>query len=463
MRPGKEFEATLGEIVGDGFCSARIGERDVRVRGGEPGDRVTARVVERRRGRIDAVTVAVLAPGPDRVAAACAHFGTCGGCARQDLAYPAQLAAKRRLVERAFAEHGVALEAPVPPVIGAETTFGHRNKMEWSFGARRWLTPAEIASGATFERDFALGLHVRERHDRVLDVTDCRLQPPLAMRLLATTRALARERGVAAWDSESRAGVLRHLVLRIAARESDALAILVTTGLDVGALADFAARVRRDVPEITTLIHATNRGVAQVTTAESQDVVFGSGVMHERLAGVRFEIGPYSFFQTNTAQAERLYAVAAEFARLAPEQLAFDLFCGLGAITLSIARHVREVVGIEIDAAAVALAEKNAAANGITNARFLAGDAQVALDAALARFGPPDVMIVDPPRAGMHPALVARLNALAIPRLVYVSCNPRTQARDVAALAGYRVVRSQPVDLFPHTDHVENVAELVRR
>ncbi len=463
MRPGQEFEATVGEIVGDGFCIARVGERDVRVRGAEPGDRVRLRVVDRRRGRVDAVTLEVIAPGPDRVAPACAHFGTCGGCARQDLAYSAQLVAKQGLVERAFEEAGVTDLPEIAPVVGADVTFGHRNKMEYSFGARRWLTPAEIASGEKFERGFALGLHVRERHDRVLDVTDCRLQPQIAMRLLALTRRFALARGVGAWDSATRSGMLRHLVVRTPAREPGVLVVLVTSGAERALVDEYAAMLRAELPEITTFVHTVNRGVAQVASGESSEIVFGDGLFRERLCGRRFTIGPGSFFQTNTAQAERLYGVAAEFAELAPDQRVIDLFCGLGTITLSIADRVREVVGIELDAAAVQLAERNARDNGVKNVRFAAGDALAALDAELAAHGPADRIIVDPPRAGLHPKLVERLATLAPTRVVYVSCNPRTLARDVALLANaYLPSAIAPVDLVPHSDHVEVVVRLDR-
>jgi 23S rRNA (uracil1939-C5)-methyltransferase len=273
-----------------------------------------------------------------------------------------------------------------------------------------------------------------------------------------------RERGWAPWDIRNHHGFLRHLVLRTGTHTGEAMVILVTNGYDEERMADFGGYLQEAFPEVTTFVNMDHQGRAQNAQGE-EHVVFGPGVIHDTIGGFRFAISPPSFFQTNTRGAEALYRVTREFAELRPDDLVYDLYCGAGTISIYLAGHVRRVVGLEVVPEAVADAEHNAGLNGVENCAFVAGDtAKLFTPDFVEEHGTPDVLVVDPPRAGLHPDVVKQIGALAPERFVYVSCNPRTQVRDLEMLREvYRLEAVQPVDLFPHTPHIENVARLRRR
>lgn len=432
----------------------------VRLDAGVPGARVAARVSRRRGERVDARLTEVLAPSPDAAEPRCAHFRACGGCSLQDVRYGAQLALLRDAAEGELAPLGAAgARFAVEPVVGCDEPWRYRNKMDFTFGSRRWVEEGE-APGAP--RDFALGLHARGRFDKVLDVRRCEIQLAGGDELLATARDLALARGLAPWDVRTHAGVLRHLVLRRGVHTGELLVFLVASRLDAEVRA-YAAELAQRHPEVTTLVLGRNDRPAAVAQADELELVRGGGRIRERLRELLFEVSATSFFQTNTLQAERLLDVVREEARVRPGEVVLDLCCGAGTFALALARDARLVQGIEREPAAVADARANAALNGIENARF---EAALLERSALTAGGleAPDVCVVDPPRAGLHPSAAAALLALAPPRLVYVSCNARSAARDLVPFvaAGYRVERARPLDLFPHTPHVEVVLSLVR-
>lgn len=466
MKLGTVLDLTLEKFADRGKSLARVDGYVVFVAGAVPGDRVRARLTKRAKRFAEARVLEVLAPSPLRTAPRCPYFGTCGGCRWQHVRYEAQLEAKRQSVEEALRHTGGldldALGVRVEPTLAAERTYFYRNKMEYSFSAHRWLTEAEIATGEPLDAGFALGLHVPGRFDKVLDLEVCYLQRDWVPRLLATTRAFAKERGWAPWDVHAQQGFLRHLVVRTPEHTEEAMANLVTAAPDPEGLAAYAERLRRDVPEVTTLVHTLNTSLAQTAYGEATTTVFGPGVVHDRIGPFTFEIAPNAFFQTNTRQAERLYEVVVAFADFRADDLVYDLYCGAGTITLFVAPHVRHVVGVELVEEAVASARRNAEANGVRNVTFEAGDMLALFTPAfVARHGRPDVLIVDPPRAGMHPRVVEQIRRLRPERLVYVSCNPQTQARDLRLLGdAFRLEAVRPVDLFPHTHHVEAVAKL---
>jgi 23S rRNA (uracil1939-C5)-methyltransferase len=339
--------------------------------------------------------------------------------------------------------------------------------MEFSFAAARWLTDDEIASGEPMARDFALGLHAPGRFDRVLDLHECHLQSEWSARLVNGMRDLALSHGWAPWDTRAQDGFLRHLVIRQAAHTPDRMVNLVTNGHDAARMATVADWLRAEFPETTTFVNTIHTGLAQTSYGEAVETVFGPGTIRDMIGDLTFEIASNAFFQTNTRAAEALYAVAAEMADFRETDLVHDLYCGAGTISLYVAPRVRHVVGAELIEAAVENARANAVANGVPNATFVAGDLmRLYTPDFLAAHGTPDVIVVDPPRAGMHPKVVDQIARVAPERIVYVSCNPRTQADDLArllaAVPDYRVTGVQPVDLFPHTHHVEAVVGLRR-
>ncbi len=489
---GAEIELTMEAFADRGKSLARIGDGPgggyvVFVAGAVPGDRVRVRVMQRKKSYAEARLLEIIEPSALRALPRCRYAGhaeglfsdggPCGGCKWQHVAYDAQLAMKRDLVESALvrfggldlAAHGVA----VAPTLGADREEGsggvylYRNKMEFSFAAARWLTDAEIASGEPFRRDFALGLHAPGRFDRVLDLHECHLQSEWSARLVNGMRDLALTHGWAPWHIRDHTGFLRHLVIRQAAHTDDRMVNLVTNGHDEERLAIVADWLRADFPEATTFVNTVHTGLAQTSFGEAVHAVFGSGVIRDKIGDHTFEIASNAFFQTNTRQAEKLYAVAAGMADLRPTDRLYDLYCGAGTISLFVADRVAQVVGVELIEEAVANARANAVTNGVGNATFVAGDMlRLFTPAFVEKHGWPDVLIVDPPRAGMHPKVVDQIAALAPERLVYVSCNPRTQADDLARLMAaapdYRITGVQPVDLFPHTHHIEAVVGLRR-
>ena len=433
----------------------------VELRRAVPGELVRARVVKRRRGRLEAQALEVLERGPASVGARCRHVASCGGCSFQGLAYPAQLEAKRELVRAALAEHGLG-DVPVDPVLGCDPPWHYRNKMEFTFGARRWVEPGE-PEGA--EADFALGLHAPGRHDKVLDVAECHIVFEEANPILADARALARDLELPPWDVRAHTGLLRHLVLRKGVHTGEVLVSIVTGEGGDQQVDAYAARLLARHPEITTLVHGVNTRLASTAVAERERVLHGPGHLRERVLGLELRVSAGSFFQTNTRQAERLFEVVRE--EVGGAGVAWDLFCGTGLFALVLAGSVDRVVGVEQVASAVADARRNARENGVANVEFHEADVT---DALLGRapglvLPPPELAVVDPPRAGLHPKALGALLAAAPPRVVYVSCNVHNTAPELARFveAGYAVRRARPVDLFPHTPHVECVFALDRR
>lgn len=467
IRRGEEIELTLEKFADRGKSLTRVGGYVVFVAGAVPGDRILAKVFKRKKSFAEARLLEVLEPSPLRTEPRCEYFNSCGGCKWQHVQYDAQLEMKRGAVAEALSHQGgfdlQALGIEVRPTIGADATYFYRNKMEFSFASKRWLTDWEIASGEELDRDFALGLHVPGRFDKVLDLKACYLQSEWSARLVNGVRGFAKENGWEPWDVRNLTGYLRHLVIRTPEHTDEKMVVIVTSREDSERMALFAEFLRRDFPEVTTLVNTINSTPAQTAFGEKMINVFGPGVVHDKFGPHTFEIAANAFFQTNTKQAEKLYEVAAEFADLKPDDLVYDLYCGAGTISLFVSGRVQRVLGVELIKEAVANAKANAAANGVENCTFVAGDMlKLFTPAFVEEHGRPDVIIVDPPRAGMHPKVVKQIARLKPERMVYVSCNPQTQARDLEQLGdAYCLEAVQPVDLFPHTHHVENVVKLV--
>lgn len=465
MKKGTTFEARIDKFADRGKSLSRIDGYVVFFPGGVPGDRVRATLIRARSRHGEARIEELLEPSELRTDPKCSYFGACGGCKWQHVRYESQLDAKGQAVREAFEHHGGFDSPLVHPAMGSESIWFYRNKMEFSFSAERWLTTEEIATGERFDLDFALGLHAPGYFNKVLDLTECHLQSELSAQIVNGFRRLAIDRGWKAWHIRKHEGYLRHLVIRQAHHTDDLMVNLVTSRLDEERNEEIATFLRAEFPQVTTFVNGVHSGVSQTAFGESLHTVFGPGLVRDRIGPYTFEIGPNAFFQTNTAQAERLYDVAKGFARITPDDLVYDLYCGAGSITLFVAAEAKHVVGVELIEDAVVNARANAKVNGIGNVTFETGDMLKLFTPDFVRkHGKPDVLIVDPPRAGMHPKVVRQIAELRPERFVYVSCNPLTQARDLAALTdAYTLDELQPVDLFPHTFHVENVARLTAR
>ncbi|MBI5431505.1 MAG: 23S rRNA (uracil(1939)-C(5))-methyltransferase RlmD [Planctomycetes bacterium] len=442
-------------------CDAS-GEYAVELARGVPGDEVEIEVLGRRRQALHGRVLAWTRASADRVAPRCAHFAACGGCSFQDAAYPAQLAAKARLLERTLSRAGLALGAfELQPIRPAPAVFGYRTKMDFTFSARRWIDLDEPAGAVA---DFALGLHPRDFHGKVIDVGRCEIQFERGNHVLRTVRELCRELDFAPWDVVRHTGFARHLVLRESRATGELLANLVTATEEPERMATFARELLRRAPAITTFVQNLHSKPAQAALSERELVHQGPGFVRERLGETEFRLSSNSFFQTNVAQAEALLETVVE--ELAPggDEHVDDLYCGTGALGLNLARRVRAVTGFELVEAAVADARATAAANGIENATFVAGDLAHTLVAEARPAGEPTLAVVDPPRAGLHSKVLAALIVRAPRRIVYVACHAASGARDAAELvtAGWRLVRVRPLDFFPHTPHLETVFTLER-
>ena len=445
----EELELSIDSLAYGGNGVARLNGFVVFVRRGLPGDVVRARVTKVKRNHAEALAVDVVTPSPLRVEAPCRHYPACGGCRFQDLAYESQVAAKEEQVADALRRIGGIPEPPLEPIVPAVEVFHYRNKLEYSFTA----TP----------QGPALGFHRAGRWDEVLDIRRCWLTTDFGNELRDAVRDWARAEGLEAYDQAEHTGYLRHLVIREGRNTGHALVQLVTAAGEKFDR-DELVEVLRRFPEVRSIHWAVNDTPAEVTNLPTT-LLWGEEAIEEELGGLRFRIRPSAFLQTNTAMAEQLFALAVEYAALTGEETVWDLYCGIGSIGLTMARNALTVWGIDISEESVACALENADLNGIANAAFYAGDVGQAIEDLKDRSGAPDVVVVDPPRAGLSSKAVRRLGRIGAPRIVYVSCNPPTLAGNVKQLGadwGYELRRARPVDMFPHTPHVETVALLER-
>jgi 23S rRNA (uracil1939-C5)-methyltransferase len=444
----QELELTIDRLAYGGNGVARLDGFVVFVRRGLPGDTVRARVTKVQRRHAEALATEVLQPSPLRVAAPCRHYPACGGCRFQDLAYEAQVEAKQAQVADALRRIGGMSEPPLEEILPAEEIFNYRNKLEYSF--------TQLEDGPT------LGFHKAGRWDEVLEIEECWLTTDLGNSIRNAVREWARGDRLVAYDQTEHSGYLRHLVVREGRNTGQVLVQLVTgpgENFDTGGFVDTLRRF----PEVRSIHWSVNDGQAEVTSNLPTQLLWGEEAIEEVLCGLRFRVRPTAFLQTNTRMAERLYELAREFAGLSGGETVYDLYCGIGTIGLTLARDALTVWGIDVSEESIACALENAELNGIGNAAYFAGNVGQALHELHERSGDPDVVVVDPPRAGLAGKALKRLGEIGCARIVYVSCNPTTLAGDVKRLRseyGYELRRVKPVDMFPHTPHVEAVSLL---
>lgn len=463
VKRGRTLDLDIESAAFEGVGVARVDGFVVFVRNAVPGDLARVLIHRKKRKHAEGAVEEILRPSPDRVEPRCPHFGVCGGCNWQNLDYGRQLEIKRQHVVDMLRRIGHLQEFQVRPTISSPEQYHYRNKMEFSFGASRWLSREEIAGGEALQKDFALGLHVPRRFDKILDLQTCHLPHPDCADILRWTREHAVQRNWSAHDWRTHKGYLRNLVIRTGQATGQILVNLVTARRAARRTESFARDLTAAFPQVTTVLNSVNSTRSPVAAGEVF-VESGRGVIEELLAGFRFQIGPDTFFQPNTLQAERLFEVVRDFAALTGEETVVDLYCGVGAISLYLASGARRVVGVEIQEQAVADAQASAQRNQVTNCSFRAGDAGLVLSSEFeGEFGTPDIIVLDPPRVGLHPDVCRGLAENGPKRIVYVSCNPATQARDLEILTRqYHVQAIQPVDMFPQTYHIENVVSLQR-
>jgi len=435
------------------------------VEGAVPGDTAEVMITKNKKSYAEGKAMKIVIPSPDRVIPFCSHFGICGGCKWQMLPYNKQLEYKQIQVTDQLTRIGHVALPPIEPIVGSEKQREYRNKLEFTFSELSYLTREEIEAAGDDEikRTPALGFHAPGMFDKVVDIQTCYLQPEPTNKIKNLLRRLALENGLPFYDHRKQEGWLRNVVIRVATSGEVMVNLIVKEDRD--ALKMILDTLLKEVPEITSLHYTINPKMNDTIYDLPVHTYHGKGYIEEYLEDFRFKISPKSFFQTNTKQGEKLYQITRELAGLTGNEIVYDLYCGTGSIGIFLSKGARKIIGIEAVPDAIEDAKLNAAWNGLDHCTFYAGDvSDIATDAFFEVHGRPDVIITDPPRAGMHEKLIQTLLRIKAPRVVYVSCNPATQARDLQLLdEHYKVLRLQPVDMFPHTHHIENVALLELR
>jgi 23S rRNA (uracil1939-C5)-methyltransferase len=453
----------IEEMVAEGKCLARHDNMVVFVGGVAPGDVVDLRITRKKKSFMEAEAINFHSYSEVRVQPFCEHFGTCGGCKWQHIGYDTQLYYKQKQVQDNLERIGKVALPTFDPILGSAKDRFYRNKLEFTFSNYGWLTNEQIKSGEEHERR-ALGFHMPGRFDKILDIQNCYLQPEPSNTIRLAVRDYAHANNLVFFDKMRMNGWLRNLIIRTA-NTGELMVILQVYHEDQEAMTGIMEHLATTFPEITSLHYIVN-GKGNETFHDLEVVCYkGLPYIHEEMEGIRFRVGPKSFYQTNADQAYELYRLTREFAGLTGNELVYDLYTGAGTIANFVARQCREVIGIEYVPSAIEDAKINSQINNITNTTFYAGDMKDILsDELIARHGRPDVVITDPPRAGMDERVVAKLLQVHANRIVYVSCNPATQARDLELLSEkYDVTRVQPVDMFPQTHHVENIVLLTAK
>lgn len=458
---------TISGVAAEGKSIARVDDMVVFVPFAVPGDVVDLQVKRKKHHYCEAEVIRFVKKSDLRVEPKCSHFGVCGGCKWQNLPYSEQLKAKQQQVEDQLRRIGKVELPQVNDILGSEQIFCYRNKLEFGCSNKRWLTKEEVASGAQFSVMDAIGFHITGAFDKILPIDKCWLMDDLHNKIRNEVRDYALEHGITFFDLRAQVGLLRDMMIRNS--NTGEWMVLIQFHFEKAEDKQTAEGLLKHIgdkfPEITSLLYVDNQKCND-TFGDLPVVVFkGNDHIFETMEGLKFKVGPKSFYQTNTLQAYHLYSVARKLACLSGKEMVYDLYTGTGTIANFVARNASKVVGIEYVPEAIEDAKVNSEINGIANTVFYAGDMKdILTDSFIAEHGRPDVIITDPPRAGMHPDVVDTILRANPERIVYVSCNPATQARDLALMDGqYRVQEVQPVDMFPHTPHVENVVLLMRR
>jgi len=452
-----ELELKIESLAYGGMGVAKKDDFVIFVKGAIPGQIVNARVYKKKKGYAEAQTLNIVSESPNAVEPKCNHFYICSKI--QNLSYKEQLIEKRNQVEDAFQRLGGFKKFKLKKVIKGDPTFNYRNKMEFTFSPNRWVLESEPEG---VDKSFALGLHIPGRYDKILDINNCHIQPEIGNKILQVAREVCNSNSdLKPYDPKTHIGFLRHLMIRYGVNTNQLMVNVVTAYDDINKLSPLTDTLLNKFPEITSLVNNVNTRKADVAFGEFETLLFGKPYIEEKLGNLTFEISANSFFQTNTLQGEALYNEVLKAADLKGDEIVFDLYCGAGSIALYLAKKAKEVFGFEVIRSSLENATKNAKNNKIKNAVFLKANLDTFFKSGQLprRIPKPDIVIVDPPRAGMHPDMTNYLHKFKAKKIVYVSCNPTTQARDASVLyeKGYHIKSAVMVDMFPHTPHIETV------
>ena len=455
------YEVTITDVAAEGKAIAKVDDMVIFTQYAVPGDVVDLQIFKKKKNYMEGRVIKFHSYSEKRCEAACEHYGTCGGCKWQILPYEEQIRYKQKQVVDNLTRLGHIELPEITPILGSEKTYYYRNKLEYTFSNRKWLTMEDMQKEHKPEELNGVGFHIPGMFDKVLDINKCWLQDDISNQIRNEIRRYAQEKGLTFFDLRNQEGFLRTLMIRTTST-GELMVVVVFFHEDEAERVALLQHLADMFPQITALLYVINSKCNDTITDQEIHCFKGEEAIYEEMEGLRFKIGPKSFYQTNSEQAYELYKVARNFAELTGEELVYDLYTGTGTIANFVSRKARQVIGIEYVPEAIEDAKVNSALNGIDNTLFFAGDMKdILTDKFIKEYGRPDVIITDPPRAGMHEDVVNVILNAEPKRIVYVSCNPATQARDLQMLdVKYKVTAVQPVDMFPHTHHVENVVRL---
>ncbi len=460
------IELELDAMAYEGVAIGREGGKVFFIKNGVPGDKVKALITKSKKSFAEGFVSEILEASPYRIQPKCKYFGICGGCSWQNMSYNEQIKWKSTNVKDSFERIGKFSDFEMKNIIGSDWEFQFRNKMEFSFGASRWLTEEEINSGIEIEnKNFGLGLHPAGRFDKIIDLDYCKIQNDYANEILAEVKEYALRLSLSAYNVRTHEGFLRNLIIRHSFTNNNFLVIIITNNIKSEQEKSFIDLFKNQLvskfDKIISVVHGINDSNNPVKL-NSSELLFGCDFLEEKILDINFKISPFSFFQTNSTQLNKFIGEIVETASIGKSDIVWDLFCGAGSITLPAAKFAKEVIGIELSQSSINDANQNAKLNNITNVSFLTADLNNKNVAdAMKSLPVPDIIILDPPRAGLSNHLINYINGLGVKKLVYVSCNPPTQARDCNLLSSnYNLLSIQPVDMFPQTYHIENISLL---
>ncbi|MFZ0454297.1 MAG: 23S rRNA (uracil(1939)-C(5))-methyltransferase RlmD [Ignavibacteriaceae bacterium] len=479
MKKGDLIELDIEDYAFEGRGIAKISKEEITpgsssqqskyiifVDNAYPGDKVKAQLKKIKKSFAESVVEEIISPSDFRIKARCKYFGVCGGCKQQDLEYKKQLDYKQKQVEDIFRKMGGFGNFITESIIPSEKIFYYRNKMEFSFSGKKWLTKEEIKSGEAIDRNFALGLHVPNVYDKVLDIDECFLQSEQSNKILNFTREFFKGKSIPVYNTKTHQGYLRNLIIRESEHADDLMINLVTFYEDEKLFREYSDKLLKEFPNISTIVNNINLRKAAVATGDFEKTFYGNGLIYDSIGKYKFRISANSFFQTNTLQAETLYETALEFAELKGSEIVYDLYSGAGTIAIYVSAYSKDVYAFESVESAVKDAAENLKLNRIDNVKLFISDLYKSFLPHVEdnNLPSPDVVIADPPRSGMHKNTIEDVINLSPRKIVYVSCNPGTQVRDIKLFveSGYKLIKIKPVDMFPHTYHIENVALLIK-
>ena len=455
------YEVTITDVAAEGKAIAKVDDMVIFTQYAVPGDVVDLQIFKKKKNYMEGRVIKFHSYSEKRCNAVCEHYGTCGGCKWQILPYDEQIRYKQKQVIDNLTRLGHIELPETSPILGSEKTYFYRNKLEYTFSNRKWLTMEDMQKEHRPEELNGVGFHIPGMFDKVLDINKCWLQDDISNQIRNEIRRYAQKKGLTFFDLRNQEGFLRTLMIRTTST-GELMVVVVFFHEDETERVALLQHLADMFPQITALLYVINSKCNDTITDQEIHCFKGEEAIYEEMEGLRFKIGPKSFYQTNSEQAYELYKVARNFAELTGEELVYDLYTGTGTIANFVSRKARQVIGIEYVPEAIEDAKVNSAINGIDNTLFFAGDMKdILTDKFIKEYGRPNVIITDPPRAGMHEDVINVILNAEPKRIVYVSCNPATQARDLQMLdVKYKVTAVQPVDMFPHTHHVENVVRL---